>query len=258
MINKIGLQTFTIRKKIKSPEGLEKTLKFYSEMGIKNFELARIKFDESELRVLSKLKETEGINYSACQITLKKIIRKFEFLMEFCLKLDIKYIEVSVIPIGSFLAGRRGITELGAKLTELGKKMAQNGIMLLYHHHNFELIKLGSDISFDVLMNSTDTEYVNFVCDTFWLAKSGYCPAGFIEERIDRIRGVHLKDHIYEFKRGKFISHDGAVGEGTIDFAAVLNLDKHRKIDFYSIEQDTKIPEEDVWMSYNNIRKILK
>ncbi|MBN2880370.1 MAG: TIM barrel protein [Clostridia bacterium] len=257
MLNKIGLQTFTIRKNIKSPDGLEKTLEFYLRMGINNFELSRIKFDEGVLNALSKLKETHGINYTACQITLKKIISNFDFLMEFCSKLDIHFIEVSVIPAGSFLAGRKGIVELAAKLNELGKKMEHRGVRLLYHHHNFELIKFGEDISFDLLMKSTDADYVNFVCDTYWLAKSGYNPAKFIEGRIDRIKGVHLRDNIFEFKRGKFISRDGALGDGTIDFAAILKNDWHRKIDFYSIEQDTKKPEEDILRSYNYIRKIL-
>ena len=127
---------------------------------------------------------------------------------------------------------------------------------LLFHHHNFELIKFGDDISFDVLMQSTDTEHVNFVCDTYWLAKSGYSPAKFIEDRIQRIKGVHLRDNIFQFKGGKFKTKDGALGYGTIDFASVLKLDKKNKIEFFSIEQDTKSPEEDILKSLDYIKSI--
>ena len=256
MLYKIGLQTFTIRQNIRTPDKLEHTLAFYASKGISNFELAKIKFNSKELNILKALQINCGIRYSACQITLKKIIKNFEFLIDFCSKLNIKYLEVSVIPFMHFIKGKKGILELGRILNELGKKTGQKGIMLLYHHHNFELIKFNNDISLDVLIENTNMEYVNFVCDTYWLARSGYNPVKFTEDRIHRIKGIHLRDNLFEFKKGRFRSTDGALGEGTIDFYSILKPAINKKIDFYSIEQDTNNPEADIMKSLSHIKYI--
>ncbi len=258
MINKIGLQTFTIRKSIKTPKSLVSTLKYYAGKGIKSFELARINFDTGELEALQNLKNSHGVTYSACQITLKKIKSQLDFLAEFAKKLDIKFIEVSVIPMKSFIAGKKGILSLSSELNELGKRLKEQGVGLLYHHHNFELIKFGGEISLDILLEHTDSRYVNLVCDTYWLAKSGYSPAEFIKKRMGRVKGIHLRDNIFKFKNGKFSSTDGVLDEGTIDYSFIRDLAAQSDVDFFSIEQDSKCPECDALKSYEYIKEIIE
>jgi len=256
MIEKIGLQTFTIRNDIQTPQEIENSLRFYSSKGIKKFELARINFFKEDLNVLLKLKHELGLEYTASQITLKKIIKKFDFLIEFSNALDIKYLEVSVIPFIYFLQKQNGIIELSQKLNELGRKTKERGINLLFHHHNYELIKYNDKLSLDILMNNTDSNLVNFVCDTYWLARSGYNPSSFIQSRIDRVKGLHLRDNKFYYSFGKFNYTDTTIGDGTIDFESILNLDKLGNIDFYSIEQDTQNPREDILRSYSYLNEL--
>lgn len=256
MISKVGIQTFTIRKQIKTLEGLESTLKFYSEQGIKNYELSRLNFSMEEMHVLKKLKFELGLTYTASQITLNKIIKDFDFLMDFSNALSIKYIEVSVIPLMSFIKKKKGIIKLSETLNKLGTRTKEHGVKLLFHHHNFELIKYDGELSFDILMDNTNKELVNFVCDSYWLARSGYNPAGFISERRDRVKGVHLRDNQFFCQLGKFKSSDTVIGEGTIDFKSIIEADRENKIDFYSIEQDTAIPQNDIIKSYNYLKNL--
>jgi len=256
MINKVGIQTFTIRKQIQTLSRLENTFRYYAKQGIKNFELSRLNFNRDEMLALQKLKDELELTFTASQITLKNIIRNFDFLMEFSTTLGIKYIEVSVIPMRSFLKKEKGIIELSKTLNELGARTKERGIGLLFHHHNFELIKFSDSISFDIIACNTDKELVNFVCDTYWLARSGYDPAKFISDRKDRIKGVHLRDNRFYYKFGKFQSKDTAIGDGTIDFKSIVEDDLENKIDFYSIEQDTPIPQKDIMKSYDYLEKL--
>lgn len=257
MIEKIGLQTFTIRSSLKTKNDIEESLCYYADKGIKKFELSRIKFDRDELEILKKLKREQGIKYSACQITLGKILKHFTFLMEFCNELNIQYLEVSVIPTKNFLKKRKGIEGLSRDLNELGKRTKKYGVSLLYHHHNYELIKFDNQLSLDVLLDNTDAEYVNIVCDTYWIARSGYNPSQFISDRINRIKGVHLRDNLFYYNMGKFKCSDTVIGEGTIDFKSIVELDAKGHIDFYSIEQDSKNPREDVITSYKHIKGLI-
>lgn len=256
MIEKVGIQTFTIRNDIKNPENFENALRFYAQKGIKNFELSRINFYKEELQVLLKLKEELGLNYTASQITMRKINQNFDFLMEFSNTLGIKFIEVSVIPFINFLWGKDGILDLAQKLNDMGRRTKEHGVGLLYHHHNYELIKYGDRLSFDILVDKTDPELVSFVCDTYWLARSGYSPAKFIEDRIKRVKGIHLRDSTLKYRRGMFVNTDEKLGSGTIDFESVIELDKYNSIDFYSIEQDTDQPQKHIIESYNYLKSI--
>lgn len=258
MIKKIGLQTFTIRKDIKTVSGLENELRHYVSLGIKSFELSRIKFNSEEMEVLKMLKDELGIKYIASQITLGKIKSDFDFMMEFSKKLDIKYLEVSVIPLKNFLKGKEGIKALGRELDKIGKRTKEHGISLLFHHHNFELIKFENKISLDLLIDETDSKLVNFICDTYWIAKSGYNPAKFIADRLSRVRGVHLRDNHFYFKTGKFSSTDTTIGQGTIDFESITALDKQGLIEFYSIEQDTDNPKKDIKQGYDYLKNIIE
>ncbi len=257
MKDKIGIQTFTIRKGLKNLDDIEKTLSLYCEKGIKNFELSRITFSKEELILLKKLKEKYNITFFASQIPLKKIEDNLDFLLEFSNELNIKYLEVSVIPIMSFLKGKEGILKLCQRLNELGKKTKVKNVNLLYHHHNYELIQFEDYTYFKLLVENTNKDYVNFVCDTYWLGKSGYCPHGFIKKNINRIVGVHLRDNYFYFKRGKFVSKDTYLGNGTINFEEILKLDEESQIDFYSIEQDSEKPFEDIFKSYNYLLQLI-
>ncbi len=226
MIDKIGLQTFTIRNDIKTIVDMEGALRYYNGNGIKRFELARIKFNSEELELLKKLKSELSLSYIASQITLKRILKDFDYLMRFSKELGITYLEVSVIPTLSFLRKKKGIIDLSKKLNELGKRTKEHNVKLLYHHHNYELISYDDKLSLDILIDNTDSDLVNFVCDTYWLARSGYNPAKFIGDRINRIKGLHLRDSKFYHKWSKFDFTDTFIGDGTIDFAEIVKLDK--------------------------------
>ncbi len=252
--HKIGVQTFTVRKHIKSPESLRKTLMKLHKLGFTNFELARIKYNAQTLKVLRELKEELGLTYSTTQIPMNKIKSNFEFLMQFSNQLDIKYIEVSVIPLKNFFKKKVGILDLALELNQLGQKTQEHGVSLLYHHHNFELIKFEGKMSIEYLLENTDSKYVNFVADTYWLAKSGVSPYEFVANHQDRIKGVHIKDVLLVNQLLSFKYTDTTVGQGSVNFKQIINMD----IDFFSIEIDTQNPFADLKSSLEHLTKLKK
>ena|GEM_PF-488064 len=255
-MDKLGVQTFTLRSALKTPEAIEKALMTAHEIGYSNFELARIAFDQATLAVLKKLQDSRGIRYSTMQIKLKVIERDFEDLVAFAKTLGINSIEVSVIPLNHFLKGKQGILDLSKRLNSLGEKCLQNGIKLLYHHHHFEMVRFDGMLSLELLMNHTDARYVNFVCDTYWLARGGFDPFTFVYRHQNRIKGVHLRDIGFDFKRFSFRQPDATIGKGAIDFSRFCTLDHLLSISFYSVEQDAEMPFQAIEESYKTLKHL--
>ncbi|MGL1893007.1 MAG: sugar phosphate isomerase/epimerase [Spirochaetaceae bacterium] len=250
----LGVQTFTIRELIKTPETLRKTFTELVQIGYKRFELARMKYDQAELDVLKDLQKEFGLEYVTCQIKYKVILKRFDWLMKFSKELNIPTLEVSVIPMDAFLKKEKGMLELSKKLNDLGKRTQEHGVNLLYHHHNFELIPMGSKIGFDHLVDNTDPKLVNFVIDTYWLARSGFDPNCFIDRYISRVTGVHLRDCEFISSGFGFGFKDQKIGAGSINFEP-FKEDKYKDINFFSVEQATSDPMADLKFSYNNLMK---
>lgn len=86
---------------------------------------------------------------------------------------------------------RDEITGYGAKLTELARWMADQGMILAYHHHMGSMIEDGEDI--DWLMEATGPE-VTLLYDTGHLHFGGADVMGVLDRWGDRISHVHFKD----------------------------------------------------------------
>lgn len=86
---------------------------------------------------------------------------------------------------------RDEIGAYGARLSELAKWMADQGLVLAYHHHMGSIIEAQEDI--DALMDSTSPE-VTLLFDTGHLLFGGGDIAGTLDRWGDRIAHVHFKD----------------------------------------------------------------
>ncbi|MBM1219061.1 myo-inosose-2 dehydratase [Ponticoccus sp. SC2-23] len=135
---------------------------------------------------------------------------------------------------------RDEIAGYGAKLTEVARWMADQGMTLAYHHHMGSMIEDGEDI--DWLMETTGPE-VTLLYDTGHLRFGGADVMGVLDRWGDRISHVHFKDvraEVTARMRAENRSFLDAViagaftvpgdPEGSIDFQAVA--DRLRAMDY--------------------------
>jgi inosose dehydratase len=128
---------------------------------------------------------------------------------------------------------RDEIATFGAKLSELAKWMAGEGMVLAYHHHMGSMIEDEEDI--DALMDNTSRE-VKLLFDTGHLAFAGGNVIDTLDRWGDRIAHVHFKDirpRIFQMVHDDGKSFLDAViagaftvpgdPEGMIDFQAVTD-----------------------------------
>jgi sugar phosphate isomerase/epimerase len=150
------------------------------------------------------------------------------------------YFVVPVPPMGMFTYDRENMTmgmkgtakELLDILNVLGKKCQAAGLQLLYHNHDFELIRNENNvIILDYLLENTDPKYVNFQMDLFWVSKAGVDPIDYFNKYPGRFLIWHVKDMD---DKGRF----APVGEGKINFKRILAQKERSGMKYYMVEQD--------------------
>ena len=87
------------------------------------------------------------------------------------------------------------VSQLAEDLNEAGKRLLEDGIYLLYHNHNCELRKVSKDkTAYDILIEKTNPEYVNFEFDSYWFAEAGADPLLWMKRLGDRLKFYHIND----------------------------------------------------------------
>lgn len=87
------------------------------------------------------------------------------------------------------------VESLAARLNAAGKALAQYGIRLLYHNHNVEMQRVAENrTAFDVLIEETDPQYVNFEFDSYWATDSGANVHALMEKLGSRLKLWHITD----------------------------------------------------------------
>jgi sugar phosphate isomerase/epimerase len=135
---------------------------------------------------------------------------------------------------------RKEWKSLAGKINSWAALAKARGLKFAYHNHDFEFTKTPEgEMPYHLLLENTDPALVGFELDCYWASFAGHDPLHILKEHGDRIRMLHLKDK----------AADGAmapVGEGTIDFGAVLSKANELGIRYAFVEHDNPT---DPWAS---------
>ena len=87
------------------------------------------------------------------------------------------------------------VHDLAKRLNEAGKCLAEQGIQLLYHNHNCELRKVNPQkCAYDILLEETEPEYVNFEFDSYWFTEGGADAKLWMRRLGSRMKLWHIND----------------------------------------------------------------
>lgn len=244
---KISVQTYTFRKLAK--QNLDISLKEVKALGYENLEVARIPFTEDTARVI----KNNDMNVISIQVKYRILKNQFNRIVRFCELTDCRIVVVSVLPIKAILGGKQANISFARDLNILASKYKSKGIILAFHHHNFEFKKINDKTKFDYLLHGF-SEDVKIVVDTYWTRVAGINPENFINYIGNRIIGVHLRD--YQELDGNKKHKDIEIGNGIIDFKAVIASSKEYAI-YGAVEQNTNDPIKSLSISLDHLNKIM-
>ena len=256
-----GLALYTVRNDM--GVDAKATLKTVAEIGYQNVEAAGYKdgkyYDMTPEDFNAYLKELNLTPVSTHQSAIT--LDNADVMFADAKAAGFEYFVVPIPPMGMFkyyqetqsMGMEGGAENLANILTTLGKKCHEAGMKLLYHNHDFEFKKdKDGVVVIDYLLENTDPKYVNFQMDLYWVTKAGADPVAYFKKYPNRFKLWHVKDMD---EQGRF----APVGNGTIDFAKILENKELSGMQYYFVEQDRTFdmkPLEAIQISHDGIKKI--
>lgn len=153
-----------------------------------------------------------------------------------------------------------------------------NGMVMLYHNHDFEFKKVGEEYALDYMYRVIPADLLQTELDTCWVNIGGEEPAAFVRKYTGRAPIVHLKDFylssrdnagdtpFYELigsdqkAGGEDVFEFRPVGYGMQDFASILKASEDAGASWVIVEQDRpsmgKTPMECAEMSRNYLKTL--
>lgn len=146
-----------------------------------------------------KLHWTELISKAGLQVPsvhqyLNSIEENPEAAVKEAKEFQAKYITVTGMYRFDY-SDEKQVRELANRLNQAGKALKSRGIGLLYHNHNVEFSRLQSGKSaYQILMEETDADFVNFEFDSYWAADAGVCALDVMRTLGERLKLYHIND----------------------------------------------------------------
>ena len=259
---KKGAQVFTVRDFLKTPEQVRESYKKIADMGydsVQGWASAGMTDQETQ----DMLTELGLVNCSAGG-DFEGMLKGGQAIADAIKSAEIyktKYVGVSSMS-EEYRYTPDGHKRYAAALNKIGADLKkEGGCGVLYHHHAFEFFSFGDGVNgMDILTDETDPETVFWTLDTHWLASGGVDLIYWIKKMEGRVPIIHFKD--YGIVKGAVKIEDvvkcfAAVGEGNINWPAVVQACHDTGIEYVIVEQDIcpGDPFDCLQISYNNLVK---
>ncbi|MCL2024115.1 MAG: sugar phosphate isomerase/epimerase [Oscillospiraceae bacterium] len=250
----IGLQTFTVRKLMKTPGLLERTFAKLSQLGVVNLELAvdylSFPFNTGTAKLVAKAARENGIAVRSCQIKYSTAAKDVPATAAFMGELGAEFVVNSLIDLKLLHKGEAGLGKYCSMLNVLGERLAKDGIRLAHHNHHYEFIRVGDKNALEYLAQNSD---VLFALDTYWIQRGGGNILTLLEELRGRVPILHLRDYAMTKSTLLGAGRDCEIGRGSIPFKAVLKTAEICGVQYGMIEQNTKTPLTSIEVSLGGI-----
>ncbi|RZK63330.1 MAG: sugar phosphate isomerase/epimerase, partial [Pedobacter sp.] len=124
--------------------------------------------------------------------------------------------------------------KIAAKINVAGKMCRDAGLRLAYHNHDFEFQKLGETTGYQILLNETDKNLVDFELDLYWVVRSGNDPIKLFTDNPGRFTMWHVKDMD---KTNPALNTE--VGSGSINWKPIFADAKLSGMKHFFVEHET-------------------
>ncbi len=158
-----------------------------------------------------------------------------------------------------------GFTEADARraigdFNEFGRTLKSAGLTFFYHNHGYEPSPYGNGTLLDLIISGTDPELVKFEMDVLWTWLPNVDPVALIHKYPGRFKLMHIKDMKLGVPRGSLsgglpAEQQAAIGEGQVDWAALMRAAERDGFEEYYIEDETTDPVTNVPKSVAFLRR---
>jgi sugar phosphate isomerase/epimerase len=244
----IGAQLYTLRDYMKTPTDIAKTLRELRKIGYEAVQVSGI--GPIAPRDLKKMLDDEGLIACATHTGYDELVKETGRVIE-----DHKMLGASHVAcpgLSPEYHNGEGYKTVARELSKVGKVLKAHGITLSYHNHGIEFEKYGDRIGLEILYEESEPDCLQAEIDTYWVQYGGGDPAVWCRKLAGRLPLLHLKD--MGIQDNKQIMME--VGEGNLDWGAILKACKAAGTEWYLVEQDVcqRHPLESLKISLENMQ----
>lgn len=136
---------------------------------------------------------------------------------------------------------RAAVAKLAHDLNEAGRRLKEGGVKLLYHNHNCEFRKVEQEkTAYQMLLEETDPEYVNFELDSYWPTEAGVDALALMKQLGERMKLYHINDRGTRISGASMTpilqSDSMELGYGNMNLTAMVEQAKANGVDAVILE----------------------
>lgn len=257
---KIGVQGMMLKERMTNV-GVYETLKAISDLGFHSIEMSQVPMTPENVAEMKRAKDELGMQFAALSAAVEpmpgipgdSLTTTYDKIVADARTLDSKILRIGMLPFAA-MANRDELVRFVGIVADYAKRLADEGLNLVYHNHHVEFAKFDGVRMIDIIRQSAPD--LRFEIDVHWVHRSGVNPVPFLHEYAGIVDLIHLKDYrIGAFpmeamdllKAGDMKAFMAAftglvqfaeVGEGNLDFPAIIEAALATGVEHLLVEQD--------------------
>ena len=238
----LGVQLWSFRDTAKTDPA--RMLKMARRMGITQVETAGLYGMPVER--FGDMVRDAGLQVTSMHVGYDDLKKNPEVVIANAKALGAKYVGIAWYPhTGAFTEAdaRRAISDFN----QFGRTMKDAGLTFFYHNHGYEPVPYRDGTLMDLIIRETDPSLVSFELDVLWAFLPGIDPAAQIRKYPGRYKLMHIKDMKPGIPRGSLsgglpAEQQAVIGEGQVNWAAVMTAAKQDGLQYFYLEDETPDP----------------
>lgn len=196
MKSSLALQLYSIRDF--AQKDFKGTLEKVKSMGYKGVEFAGL-YDYSAADVKQMLADT-GLEAVSAHVPINELLDDLSGTIAKYKEIGCQYIAIPWLE-EERRPGNEGYEQTLKDIMAIGEEVKRQGMMLLYHNHDFEFTKVDEEYALDMMYRMIPADILETEIDTCWVNVGGENPADYIRKYTGRAPIVHLKDFVMPGKK---------------------------------------------------------
>lgn len=251
MIKKLGVQLYTIRDFMNTPEDIRASFKRLKNIGYDEAQTAGCKIGYEEFAQIAK---EEGIDIIGTHENYDRMVNDFEEAVKIQQILGAPFMGIG----GTGMLTEEQTVNFIKQANELGEKLRPYNMKFTFHNHSHEFLKYENGNSMiQLLYEGLNKETTSFCLDTYWVQNGGGDVRHWIDILSGRIDILHLKDMKKSIHENDwFKTYYCEIGYGNLWWEGIFDAAEKTGVKHYVVEQDfSEAPFKSLEMSSNYIHK---
>ncbi len=256
----IGVQGMMLKERI-AEHGVFQTLQDISALGYHSIEMSQVPMTPENVAEMRRAKDELGMRFAALSaavepmggVVMESLTTDYDKIVADARTLEAGFLRIGMLPFPA-MANRDELTRYMGIVADFAKRLASDGLSLTFHNHHVEFARFDGVRMIDIIRDAAPS--LRFEVDVHWVHRSGVNPVTFLEDYRGLVDLIHLKDYrvgqlpqealalLQEGRRDEFyaaftgIIQFAEVGEGNLDFRAIIDTALATGVEHLLVEQD--------------------